>query len=113
MLKREGVRVPELNFSRGITAPNVATVVAQHSAGAPCVHHLGLLPLHKVKADHLLLDSTHQQLGRPLIVSQHALHLHHVCRVMSESRQPSPNLTPAMIFGNLAFVQVKSHCSPE
>ena len=69
MLKREGVWVPELDFSRGITAPNVATVVAQHSAGAPCVHHLGLLPLHKVKADHLLLDSPHQQVCRPLLVT--------------------------------------------
>ena len=95
MLQSEGVRIPQLNLSRGVAAANISAVVAQHSTGAPCVHHLGLLSLHKVKADHLLLDSTHQQLGRPLVVSQHALHLHHVCRVMSESRQPSPYLTPA------------------
>ena len=103
MLKGEGVWVPELNLSRGVTAANVATMVAQHSTGAPCVHHLGLLPLHKVKADHLLLDAPHQQLCRSLIVAQHALHLHHVGRVMSECRQPSPNLTPAMIFGLAVF----------
>ena len=86
MLKSEGVWVPELNLPGGVATSNVATMVAQHSTGAPCVHHLGLLSLHKVKADHLLLDSPHQQLCRPLIVPQHALHLHHVGRVMSESR---------------------------
>ena len=60
VLQSEGVRIPQLDFARGVSATNISTMVTKHSAGAPCVHHLSLLPFDKVKADHFLLDSPHQ-----------------------------------------------------
>ena len=110
MLESKRVWVSQLNFARGVSTTDISAVVAEDGTGATRVHHLGLLALDKVKADHLLLDSPHQQLCWPLVVPQHALqvkslyhtsifqgtnlHFHHVCRVMGEGRQPSPYLTP-------------------
>ena len=73
--------VSQLNFAGGVATTDISAVVAEDGTGATCVHHLGLLALDKVEADHLLLDPPHQQLCGPLVVPQHALQvksLYHV-----------------------------------
>ena len=84
------MRIPEVDLSASVSTSNKPAVILEHSAGAPGVQQLTLLALVQVEADHLVLDAAHEELGGSLGVSEHALHLHHVGRVVSHHRNPPP-----------------------
>ena len=84
------MRISEVDLPAGVSTSNKPPVVLEHSAGAPGVQKLTLLTLVQVEADHLVLDAAHEELSGSLGVSEHALHLHHVGRVMSHQRDPAP-----------------------
>ena len=79
-----------MNLAAGVSAPHKPSVILEHGAGAPGVQELALLALVQVEADHLVLDSAHEELGGSLGVSEHALHLHHVGGVVGQHRDPAP-----------------------
>ena len=79
-----------MDLATGVATPNKPPVILEHSTGAPGVQELTLLALVKVEADHLVLDAAHEELGGSLGVPEHALHLHHVGRVVSHHRNPAP-----------------------
>ena len=81
-----------------VSTPHKSSMIFQDGTGSSGVQQLTLLALVQVEADHLVLDAAHEELGGSLGVPEHALHLHHVGRVMSHHRDPAPEHVITIVF---------------
>ena len=96
-----------MDFSIGVSTPNKSSMIFQDSTRSSGIQQLTFLAFVKVKTDHLVLNSSHQELCWSLWIPEHALHLHHVCGVVGQHGDTSPYLTSQTGLGQSQDTPVK------